>query len=219
MKARIFYIAYEAIDVPAGAKRPVTFVFNGGPGSSSVWLHIGALGPRRVLMNDTGKPLEPPARVVDNQETWLGLTDLVFIDPVGTGYSRPAKGHKQSEFSGLKEDTESVADFIRQWTTRNDRWASPKYLAGESYGTTRAANLAGRLQERYGMYLNGIVLVSAVLNFQTIRFDTGNELQELLAESATEFFMRADGTPVEFVVEDGRITAALVAGSVRGAKL
>jgi len=175
VRARVFHVAYARKGADPKT-RPVTFVFNGGPGSSSVWLHLGALGPRRVRLDDEGEPLRPPGKLVDNDESWLDLTDLVFIDPIGTGYSRPAEGVKQSEFSGLREDTDSVADFIRLWTTRNGRWASPKYLAGESYGTTRAASLSGRLQDRYGMYLNGIVLVSAVLNFQTIRYGTGNDL-------------------------------------------
>jgi carboxypeptidase C (cathepsin A) len=137
---------------------------------------MGMLGPRRVAMSDEGEPLRPPAKAVVNTESWLDLTDLVFIDPVGTGYSRPAGKGKQADFSGLDEDTRSVGEFIRLWTTQNRRWASPKFLCGESYGTTRAASLAGHLQGRYGMYLNGIVLVSSVLNFQTIRFGTGNDL-------------------------------------------
>ena len=144
-------------------------------------------------MTDEGHALPPPGRCVDNAESWLGFTDLVFIDPVGTGYSRPAKGTKQSEFSGLSEDTESVGEFIRLWTARNGRWASPKYLCGESYGTTRAANLANHLQGRYGMYLNGVVLVSTVLNFGTIRYDTGNDLPYALflpAYTATAWYHR-----------------------------
>ncbi len=172
---RVFYTAYVKKGA-ALATRPVTFVFNGGPGSASVWLHVGTIGPRRVAMSDHGEPLPPPARLVDNAESWLDLTDLVFIDPIGTGYSRPAKGHKQSEFSGLNEDTRSVAEFIRRYTVKNGRWQSPKFVAGESYGTTRAASLSGYLQDKFGMYLNGVILISAVLNFQTIRFGLGNDL-------------------------------------------
>lgn len=175
-RAHVFYVAYVKRNVTDASRRPLTFVFNGGPGSSSIWLHLGTVGPRRVVMDDDGRPLPPPGRVAPCRETWLDLTDLVFIDPVGTGFSRPAGKHKQGEFSGLKEDTESVGEFIRLYTTRHARWASPKFLAGESYGTTRAASLAGHLQRRHGMYLNGIVLVSAVLNFQTIRYGTGNDL-------------------------------------------
>ena len=177
--ADLFYMAYTR-DGAESATRPITFVFNGGPGSASIWLHMGAVGPRMAAMTDKGKPLAPPGRFVDNPESWLDLSDLVFIDPVGTGYSRPSKGHKQSEFSGLKEDTQSVGEFIRLYVANHKRWASPKFLCGESYGTTRAASLAGHLQDRYGMFLNGIVLVSSVLNFQTIRFGTGNDLPYVL---------------------------------------
>jgi len=156
--------------------RPITFAFNGGPGSSSVWLHLGALGPKRVVMDQEGMPLPPPYTLVDNEYCWLDMTDLVFIDPVSTGYSRPADGENAKQFHGLDEDISWVAEFIRLYTTKNQRWASPKFLAGESYGTTRAAGLSGYLQDTYGMYLNGIVLISSVLNFQTIRSAPGNDL-------------------------------------------
>lgn len=175
-KASIFHIVYTMDGVTDPAMRPVTFAFNGGPGSSSVWLHLGAFGPRRVLMDDEGMPLPPPYRLVDNEYSLLDVTDLVFIDPVTTGYSRPAPGEDDGQFHGVNEDIESVGEFIRLWTSRNERWASPKFLAGESYGTTRAAGLSGHLQDRHGMFLNGIVLVSAVLNFQTIDANTGNDL-------------------------------------------
>jgi len=192
--AEIFFVAYTEEGGANAASRPVTFVFNGGPGAASVWLHLGALGPRRTVMTDSGvTPPPPPGKVVDNQESWLGFTDLVFIDPVGTGYSRPAKGHKQSEFSGLEEDTRAVADFLRLYATRYRRWGSPKFLVGESYGTTRAANLAGYLQERYGMNLNGVVLISPVLDFRTIRFGGDNDLPYVLflpSYTATAWYHR-----------------------------
>jgi len=156
--------------------RPVTFCFNGGPGSSSVWLHLGVLGPRRVLMGDAGDLLPPPYGLADNAETLLASSDLVFIDPVSTGYSRAVEGGKPQEFHGYTADLESVGEVIRLWTTRNGRWMSPKFLAGESYGTLRAAALAEHLQNRYGMYLNGIMLISMVLDMGTIRFTEGNEL-------------------------------------------
>ena len=177
-------------------KRPVTFVFNGGPGSASLWLHLGGVGPRRVVMTDEGDAPKPPAEIADNPDSWLGVTDLVFIDPVGTGYSRPAKGRKQSEFSGLEEDTNAVAEFIRAWVTKHNRWSSPKFLAGESYGTTRAASVAAALQERHGMRLNGIVLVSMVLDFQTIRGSTDNYLPDVLflpAFTATAWYHKKVG--------------------------
>ena len=179
-RAQIFFIAYTREDAPDASTRPLTFSFNGGPGSSSVWLHLGALGPRRVEMGDAGALLPPPYRLEDNAWSLLDVTDLVFIDPVSTGYSRAVAGEKPKQFHGFKRDIESVGDFIRLYATRYQRWNSPKFLIGESYGTTRAAGLSGYLQERHGMYLNGLMLVSAVLNFQTLEFDPGNELPYLL---------------------------------------
>lgn len=175
-KASVFYVAYTKDDVTDLAKRPVTFTFNGGPGSASIWLHLGAFGPRRVEMGDAGSLLGPPCKLVDNDYSMLDVTDLVFIDPVSTGYSRPAPGESPNQFHGIEEDVQSVGDFIRMYATRNKRWTSPKFLAGESYGTTRAAGLSGYLQDRYGMYLNGIMLISTILNFQTAEFDRGNDL-------------------------------------------
>ncbi|MFQ5615570.1 MAG: S10 family peptidase, partial [Anaerolineales bacterium] len=183
-KAEIFFIAYTRNDTGGEAagrvKRPVTFSFNGGPGSSSVWLHLGLLGPRRVYNLEDGSQPQPPFRLVDNAYSLLDKTDLVFIDPVSTGFSRVVQGEKAKQFHEFKKDIESVGDFIRLYTTRYKRWTSPKFLIGESYGTTRAAGLSGHLQERHGMYLNGIMLVSAVLHFQTICFPTGNDLPFIL---------------------------------------
>jgi carboxypeptidase C (cathepsin A) len=189
--ASVFFVAYVKSGVKDRAKRPITFTFNGGPGSSSVWLHLGAFGPRRVQLNEEPEPTPPPYRLVDNEQTILDLTDLVFIDPVSTGFSRPAPGTEAKLFHGVQEDVQSVGDFIRLYATRFDRWDSPKFLAGESYGTTRAAGLAGYLQDRHGLNLNGIVLVSAVLNFQTLRFDDGNDLPYVLylpAYTATAWY-------------------------------
>ncbi|MBI5651256.1 MAG: peptidase S10 [Chloroflexi bacterium] len=179
-KATIFFIAYTRDEVADKAKRPITFSFNGGPGSSSVWLHLGLLGPRRVVMTDIGDLPPPPYRLADNPYSLLAETDLVFIDPVSTGYSRAVVGEKAKEFHGFKKDIHSVGDFIRLYTTRYQRWTSPKFLIGESYGTTRAAGLSGYLQERHGMYLNGIMLVSSILNFATARFTVGNDLPYVL---------------------------------------
>jgi carboxypeptidase C (cathepsin A) len=179
-KASVFYIAYTLDGVADPGQRPLTFSFNGGPGSSSVWLHLGLLGPKRVLMDERGNPTPPPYRLVENEYTLLDKTDLVFIDPVSTGYSRPVPGEKADEFHNIKKDIESVSEFIRLYTTRNKRWASPKFVIGESYGTTRAAGLSGHLQEQHGMYLNGIMLISTVLNFQANRFDPGNDLPYIL---------------------------------------
>lgn len=179
-KASVFFIAYTRDDVPDSTKRPLTFSFNGGPGSSSVWLHLGVLGPRRVEMDDIGNLPRPPYRLVDNEHSLLDLTDLVFIDPVSTGFSRAVVGEKAKDFHGFKKDIESVGDFIRLYTTRYQRWSSPKFLIGESYGTTRAAGLSGYLQERHGMYLNGLMLVSSILDFMTASFDPGNDLPYIL---------------------------------------
>lgn len=179
-KASIFFIAYTKKGVDDRSQRPLTISFNGGPGSSSVWLHLGLLGPRRVLSGDVGNPLPPPYRLTDNEYTLLTESDLVFIDPVSTGYSRPAQGEEAKQFHGLEKDVESVGDFIRLYVTRYHRWRSPKFLIGESYGTTRAAGLSGYLQNRHGMFLNGLMLVSNVLNFQTLLFTAGNDLPYLL---------------------------------------
>jgi len=179
-KASIFYVAYTQDDVDDFAKRPITFSFNGGPGSSSVWMHLGLLGPKRVLLDKDGMPLPPPYKLVENEFSLLDTTDLVFIDPVSTGYSRSVPGEKSEEFHGVKKDIESVGDFIQQYTSRNKRWLSPKYIIGESYGTTRAAGLSGYLQDRHGMFLNGLMLVSSILNFGTARFDPGNDLPYIL---------------------------------------
>ncbi len=179
-KASVFFIAYTRDDVPDKTRRPLTFSFNGGPGSSSVWLHLGLLGPRRVVMQDDGGLPPPPYRLTDNEFSLLDVTDLVFIDPVSTGFSRPVVGEKAKEFHGFKKDIESVGDFIRLYTTRYGRWTSPKFLIGESYGTTRAAGLSGYLQERHGLYLNGIMLISSILDFATADFNPGNDLPYIL---------------------------------------
>ncbi|HEY5041244.1 MAG TPA: peptidase S10 [Verrucomicrobiae bacterium] len=174
--ASVFYVAYTRQGVANHDARPVTFCFNGGPGSASVWLHLGALGPRRVKMNDDGSQPPPPFHMVDNQYSILDASDLVFIDPVATGFSRAAKDEKASQFFGDSADLDSVGEFIRLWTTRNERWLSPKFLCGESYGVFRAAGLAEHLRGRYGMYLNGLILISGVLNFATIDDEPGNDL-------------------------------------------
>jgi carboxypeptidase C (cathepsin A) len=173
-RAEVFFIAYTRDELDK-TKRPVTFSFNGGPGSSSVWLHLGLLGPKRVDMNDTEKTV-PPYNLTNNEYSLLDSTDLVFIDPISTGFSRVVAGEKAADFHGFKKDIESVGDFIRLYTTRYGRWTSPKLLIGESYGTTRAGGLAGYLQERHGMYLNGIMLVSSILDFQTAFFSPENDL-------------------------------------------
>lgn len=175
-KASFFFIAYTKEGTTELTKRPITFSFNGGPGSSSVWLHLGTLGPKRVLMDDEERALSPPYKLVDNEYSLLDLTDLVFIDPIETGYSRSVPGEDPHQFHGVQEDVESVGEFIRLYTSRFMRWSSPKFLIGESYGTTRAANLVNYLQNRHGMFFNGVMLVSSILQMQTARFDVGNDL-------------------------------------------
>ncbi len=179
VEANIFYIAYTLDDVEDRAERPLMFSFNGGPGSSSVWLHLGALGPKRVPMPEDASIPAPPYRLLPNEFTWLTETDLVFIDPVGTGFSRAVKPEDNRKYFGLHPDIEAIGEFIRLYITREKRWTSPLYLVGESYGTTRAAGLSEHLVDQ-GIALNGIALVSSVLNFQTVRFGTGNDLPYLL---------------------------------------
>lgn len=190
-RAQIFFVAYTKDGVKDKSKRPVTFSFNGGPGSSSVWLHLGVLGPRRVVLTDDGEMPKPPFKLTDNQYSILDETDLVFIDPMGTGFSRPVEGEKAKEWHSFTKDIESVGDFIRLYSSRYNRWLSPKFLAGESYGTTRAAGLSGYLQERHGMLLNGLMLISAVLDFTTIDFNLNNDLPYILflpAYTATAWY-------------------------------
>ena len=194
--AKMFYMSYRKVltdperrraaverggDVeslyPDAGERPITFSFNGGPGSSSVWLHLGLFGPRRVdYADDFGNPGAAPWEVVPNDMSLLDKSDFVFIDPVSTGYSRAVGEGDAKEFHGLEGDAESVAEFIRRFIVMEDRWRSPKFIAGESYGTTRAAALSRELWSSHGIGLNGIVLVSAILNFQTARFTIGNDL-------------------------------------------
>ena len=176
LRGNMFYVAYTKDNGGELEKRPITYTFNGGPGSASVWLHMGMIGPKRIVMSDKGDALTPPYSYTDNEFSWLDNSDLVFIDPIGTGFSRSAPGVDRKEFHGYDEDIQSVGEFIKLYTTQNKRWGSPKFLAGESYGTTRAAGLSNYLQNAYKMYVNGIVLISAVLNFQTVDFRIGNDL-------------------------------------------
>ena len=161
--AEIFYVAYER--EPADVKRPVTFVFNGGPGASSAYLHLGALGPKIVDASAKGEVLGPPPRLVKNEESWLAFTDLVFVDPVGTGYSRVGEGKEEKDFWGVEQDTEALADFIRLYLIEAGRMVSPVFLAGESYGGFRAATITRKLQKTGGISPSGLVLVSPALDF------------------------------------------------------
>ena len=192
-RADVFFVAYTRETNDLG-KRPITFCFNGGPGSSSVWLHLGMLGPKRIRFPEDASLLRPPYRLDDNPFSLLDLTDLVFIDPVSTGYSRPLEDVKKSEFHGFDEDVRSVGQFIHNYTTRFERWSSPKLLCGESYGGIRAAGLSGYLRDRYKMELNGIIIVSGAINFQTLRFSTSNDLPFVLflpTYAATAWYHKA----------------------------
>jgi carboxypeptidase C (cathepsin A) len=176
--ASIFTIAYTRTDkdVKDMSQRPIAFVYNGGPGSSSIWLHMGAFGPRRVVTTDAGPTPPPPFKMVDNAECLLDKTDLVFVDPVGTGFSRAVGKAKDKDFWGVDGDVKSLAQFIATYISRNGRWNSPKFLIGESYGTFRSAALGNYLQQHNGMYFNGIVLISSVLDLSTLSFPLGNDM-------------------------------------------
>jgi carboxypeptidase C (cathepsin A) len=176
-RASVFHVSYLKKDAGDLSKRPVLFAFNGGPGSSAVWLHLGTLGPKRVsLPGDGTSAPTPPARLVPNEFSILDVADLVFVDPVSTGYSRIEKDGKPEEFHGVEGDVESLSDFIRRWVTEHGRWSSPKFLLGESYGGIRVAGLSAQLQSRYGMSLNGVVLLSSLLDFRTLQPSSGNDL-------------------------------------------
>lgn len=176
--AGIFYIAYTQKDVDP-IDRPITFCFNGGPGSCSVWLHLGAFGPKRIDMVDKEIPRPNHSRLVDNEHTLLTQTDLVFIDPVGTGYSRSGEEGKDEDFFNIEGDAKSLSQFILQYISENHRWVSPKFLSGESYGTTRSALMAKLLGEK-GVALNGLILVSLAVDFQTFIAGLGNDLPYML---------------------------------------
>jgi len=174
-EAEIFFIAYSLKETSDTTKRPLIFVFNGGPGSSSIWLHMGAVGPMRVKMQDQGWMPAPPYTMEPNEQTWLEFADLVFIDPVGTGFSRAAKEEFDKKYWNVKGDIESVGEFIRLYLTRYARWSSPLFLAGESYGTTRAAGLSGYLVDK-GIAFNGVILISSAMSIRIISFEDRDDL-------------------------------------------
>jgi carboxypeptidase C (cathepsin A) len=222
-RASVFHVSYERTDAKDAATRPVMFAFNGGPGSSAVWLHIGVLGPKIVqLPGDGTLPVPPPARVIDNPLSILDVCDLVFVDPVSTGYSRAEKDVKAGDFHGLDEDIQSMGDFIRRWISENDRWASPKYILGESYGGIRVAGLSSHLQSRYGMSLNGVILLSSLLDFSTLIPAQGNDLSYKVFLPAltgvAHFHQQIEGDRDALVKEStdfafGEYAAALLKGS------
>jgi carboxypeptidase C (cathepsin A) len=206
-KASFFFTSYAKNGVNDPSSRPIMFAFNGGPGSSSVWLHLGILGPRRVLLDDKGNLESHPGTLIDNDQTLLTHADLVFIDPVSTGYTRAIEEDEEQSYHHFEKDIESVGAFVRMYLTRFGRWSSPKFLAGESYGTTRSAGLAGHLMERYGIFLNGVILISSVLSFQTIALDSstytfhrGNDLPYVVylpSYTAAAWFHKALGDDLQ----------------------
>ncbi|MEI8364806.1 MAG: peptidase S10 [Parachlamydiaceae bacterium] len=179
-KALIFYVAYTRDDIADKGNRPITFCFNGGPGAASVWLHLGMIGPKRVDIDEQGFQAKHPYNLKDNPYSLLDISDLVFIDPISTGYSRACPVENEKQYHNFDKDIQSIAEFIRVYITRNERWSSPKFLAGESYGTTRAAGLSLELHDNQHIDLAGVILVSCVLNFQTINFNSGNDLPYIL---------------------------------------
>jgi carboxypeptidase C (cathepsin A) len=174
--ALIYYTAYTRSDVKDLSQRPLAFVYNGGPGSASVWLHMGAFGPRRVLTPNADAAPPPPYKLSDNPNSLLDKTDLVFLDPVGTGFSHAVGKAQDKDFWGVDSDVKSLAQFLMTYVSRNDRWNSPKFLIGESYGTFRSAALSNYLQAHDGMYFNGIDLISCVLDLGTLSFNPGEDM-------------------------------------------
>lgn len=174
IEAEMFYVAYTLDGADPGT-RPLTFSFNGGPGSASIWLHMGAMGPRKVVLQPEGWMPPAPYRLEDNPNTPLDKTDIVMVDAIGTGWSRPADAAAARKFWNMRGDIEAFGEFIRMYLTRNERWSSPLYLFGESYGTTRSAGIAGYLAD-HGISFNGIVLLSTVLSFQTLEFAKTNDV-------------------------------------------
>jgi carboxypeptidase C (cathepsin A) len=196
--ASIFYVAYVRSDVKDWSQRPLSFLYNGGPGSSAAWLHMGAFGPRRVATLNAEATPPAPYRLEDNGYSLLDKSDLVFIDPVGTGFSRAVGKAKDKDFWGIDQDVKSLAQFITSYVSRNNRWNSPKFLIGESYGTFRNAALVNYLQSHNGMDFNGVVMVSMVLDLGTISFNPGEDLPYILylpSYAATAWYHKVPKDP------------------------
>lgn len=203
----LFYTYYR-LEEKTPSSRPVTFAFNGGPGSSSIWLHLGAFGPKRVLQFEEGQSLCPPYRMIDNPDSILDLTDLVFIDPIGTGFSRTSGEEDGSSFFSMNRDIAAFGDFIRDFLTREGRWNCAKYLAGESYGTLRACGLSEYLISKHGIYLNGVILISCAIDYKTLLFERDNELPFSLylpSYAATAWYHgRLQGLTLEEAISQSR---------------
>jgi carboxypeptidase C (cathepsin A) len=223
--ALMFSIAYTRSDAKDVSQRPIAFLYNGGPGSSSAWLHMGAFGPRRVTTANASATPPPPYAVEENSHCLLDKADLVFIDPVGTGYSHAVGKAQDKDFWGVDSDVQSIGQFINTYISRNNRWNSPKYLIGESYGTFRSAALANYLQSNDGIYLNGIVLMSTVLDMDTLSFNPGEDISYILylpSYASTAWYHKALKDPPgdlnEFLKEarqfaSGEYAGALMKGS------
>jgi carboxypeptidase C (cathepsin A) len=191
----VFHTIYTRGEKP-DARRPILFAFNGGPGSASAWLHLGAWGPVRAELPDPEFPKPPPYQLVQNAETLLPFADLVFVDPIGTGISRAIGKGKLADFTGVKEDLVSMSELIRLFLTRHGRWNSPRFLAGESYGGTRVAGLAAHLFDR-GIAVNGVVLVSPALDLAHLEFQFGNLVPNALFLPSYAALAAYHGTLVE----------------------
>jgi len=175
VQARMFFVAYTK-DGENPKTRPVSFLYNGGPGAATIWLHMGSFAPKHVRMAEEGFQPAPPFVLEDNPYSLLDATDMVFVDAVSTGYSRTAPGVNSAAFHGQAEDIRAFGEFINGWLTEYNRWSSPKYLIGESYGTIRSAGLSRELQQRHGIDLNGIVLISSLLTYQTLDPSPDNDI-------------------------------------------
>jgi carboxypeptidase C (cathepsin A) len=194
----LYYTAYTKNGISDLSQRPISFIYNGGPGSASMWLHMGAYGPKRIVTTEAGYTPPAPYQIVDNENTLLDATDMVFIDPIGTGFSKPVGKGTGKDFWGLDEDARSITQFIYQYVSRSGRWNSPKFLIGESYGTTRSAVLVNRLQQQENMDFNGVVLMSSVLDFETLEFAPGHDISYVLylpSYAATAAYHHAIPTP------------------------
>lgn len=204
-------------------KRPITFLYNGGPGSGSLWLHMGAFGPRRVVLPDAQDDGAPPYPVVDNPESLLDVTDLVFIDPVGTGFSHAIGKKDPKDYWGVSADAKSIAEFIRLWLNDNGRWSSPKYIGGESYGTTRSVALINELEGSYNdVAVNGIILISTILDFGATAEVQGNEMPYIInlpSMATTAWYHRKMGTPPATVAEAAQQARAFAIGPYAAALL
>lgn len=215
-RADVFFVYYVATDgegkplAQKDERRPIMFCFNGGPGSAAVWLHFGGLGPKKIELPPDGKTFEQIGKISPNAQSVLDVADLVFLDPVGTGGSRPAKGEKGDQFWGVDEDIEACGEFIRTFTTRENRWMSPKFLCGESYGGLRGAGLSDYLQDRHGMMLSGFICISGVINFATLGAGDANDLPYLTflpTMAATALFHGKLAGDLETVTAEARAFA------------